>query len=155
MKDNHPSNVITPLPYKDRMPKQWKIAQTRFGYISQKRDNRIIEHTFIRVLAKAKVLLARPGLVVFERDIREDNSHDSFTMHVYICKSFYFQLECQLNCDFKVEYCFNNCRVEREIRQLLTPTLSFVPREVLLKPDFNTFYEAVLRVQDKKYITIL
>ncbi len=142
----------------DQQPlkKQWQIVSTRFGHATQKLNNNMLEGAYMQALKKAKQLLTQNTQTVFERDQRKDSSENAFIMHSFLCSSFYFQLECTLSCNYKVECAFYNCPVEQEVRKLLT-AYPFQERciEVSLKPDFTTFYRKVLQVQNKHFLFLL
>ena len=134
-----------------KLPKQWIIAANRPGHISQKADNGMLELIYKETLAAVKKLNTYP-IVYFEKDHRQDNAHDAFVMHTYLSPTFYFQLECAITCSYFIEYAFNSCPHEEEIRKLLRRwPLEIKAKEVKLQPDYQTFYRAVLNFQDKKY----
>jgi len=149
---NNTSSKITP-PSK----KLCQIAKIRFGHVTQKRENNMVEGAYVDILRQSKkLLLAHPKLIYFERDERKDASHSVFTMHTFLCKSFYFQLLCNITYDFHVEFAFNNCPYETQIRRMLgCHAFQGRIRERAFQPDFNTFYSAVLAFQDKRYIYTL
>jgi hypothetical protein len=115
--------------------------------------NETIESQFLRTLAKVKKLLAREHPTAFERDYRNDNSQDAFAMHSFMTGTFYFHLECSFTYSYDVTYTFNHCEHEATIRELLKCyPLCTRAKETRLKPDFNTYFNTVLNVQDNKYI---
>jgi hypothetical protein len=136
-----------------------KLCQTaisRSGYIMQKKENSIIEGTFMRAVDRAKKLLTQTPITYFERDERKDTSHSPFAMHTFLSRSLYLHLECNIMCEFQIQYAFNHCSYEKEIREMLKSyPLEGRVKEVELSPDFSTFYDAVLRFQDKKFIRTL
>jgi hypothetical protein len=139
-----------------RMRKQCQLAISRSGHVTQKRENKQIEDAYMRVLGQAKKILAEQPQQVFERNQRRDNTENAFTMHSFLSKGFFFELSCDISCNYQVEYAFNNCSNEQEIRLLLHAyPLNSHAKEVKLKPDFSTFYAAVLAFQDKKYTYLL
>ncbi|WP_146166541.1 hypothetical protein ABZR88_09695 [Mucilaginibacter yixingensis] len=101
----------------------------------------------------AKLLLKAEQPLVFERDYRYDNSESAFAMHAFISPTLYLYLECSPDCHYRVEYAFNSCKQEDELRKQLA-NYSFKGRtiESALQPDFSTFYTNVLRVQQAKHI---
>ncbi len=130
-----------------------QIAKSRFGNITQKKENNMVEGAFMDLLKQSKKLLTQPKLIYFERDERKDASHSMFTMHTFLCKSFYVHLECSITYNFLVEFAFNNCPHETQIRGLLSCyALQGKIKERAFQPDFNTFYSAVLAFQDKRFI---
>ncbi|HEY4324379.1 MAG TPA: hypothetical protein VGN20_10350 [Mucilaginibacter sp.] len=149
---------IPPIPKQHRMKKLYTQATGRSGHTTQKADNSLIESAYMRVLAQVKGILAKPSLLVFERDQRVDNTHNAFTVHSFLCRSFFFELSCDISCNFYVEYSFpSHPFPEKEtiLKLLLTYSLDTRAKEIELKPDFNTFCDAVFKLQDKKFISLL
>jgi hypothetical protein len=145
---------IKQIPPNNRQTKRWHYAQRRDNMLGQKRDNIIVEGQFRSILAEVKKLSANEHTPVFERDYRKDNTESALAMHAYLSSSFYFFLECDILCEYRIAYAFHNCPYELAIRKLLEHyLLASRAKEQMLKPDFNTFYLNVLRVQDKQYIT--
>jgi len=140
------------------LTKRWVLAKRKYGHTQNQLTNETVESAFHSMLYKVKQLLRehQPNQTVFEKDFRFDNAHNAFALHAFISSSVYLYLECSMNYLYQLEYAFNNCKHEAVIRELLAAYI-FTNRtkEVSLQPDFNTFYEGVLRVQDKKHITIL
>jgi len=94
--------------------------------------------------------------MIFERDYRNCNAENAFAMHSLMSNSIYLYLECDYSFNYRIEYAFNNCPFEAEIKKLLRPfVLVNSSKEIQLKPDFNTYFATVLNVQDKKYIHYL
>jgi hypothetical protein len=147
---------IQPIPVKDRIPKKWVEAKRKYSHTQQHRDNILAEHHFMQLLNRAKQLLKNDNTKAFDRDYRGCNATDAFAMQVFICPSVYLYLECSYDFVYRVQYAFNSCRHEDEIRKLLNGyLLKGRAKEVQLKPDFNTFYNNVLAVQDAKHIISL
>jgi hypothetical protein len=147
---------IQPIPVKDRIPKKWLEAKRKYSHTQQHRDNLLAEHCFMQLLNQAKKLLANEHKTAFNRDYRGCNATDAFGMQVFICSSVYLYLECSYDFVYRVEYAFYHCQYEAEIRKLLNGyLLKGRAKEVQLKPDFNTFYNNVLAVQDSKHIITL
>ena len=147
--------AVLPLSNLPRMPKQWKVLQSKSGQQTQKGVNAGVELAYKKVLAKAKHLLAHYSQLVFEKDQRED-MEDSFAIYSFLSATFFARLECDITHQYRVEYAFCNCLFEAELRALLTSyPLKDRSVEINLAPDYNTFYKKVLQYQDKQYITTL
>jgi hypothetical protein len=149
---------ITPLPMKARMPKRWVLAKSKYGHTRQQLDNENVEGQFMHLLYKVKQLLkeSQQQQIVFERDYRNCNAENSFAMHSFISGNFYLYLECDFCYNYQVEYAFNTCLIETDIKKLLDAyLLRGRVKEVTLRPDFSTFYATVLNVQELRYILTL
>jgi len=148
-------STILPIPKHLRMKKRWGYAQTRSLHEPQKALNRTVEGKYHNLLTKVKQLLAGQPFPIFERDYRYDDSEDALALHAFISYSFYWYLECSYCYDYRISYAFNNCLFEAEVRALLRfHPFDLRATEVQLKPDFINFYKNVLKVQDRKYITL-
>jgi len=157
--DNRPAGkkpTIQPIPKADRMAKRWIMGKRRARNSRQQLDNESIESHYHFILAKAKEWLSGNNQLVFERDYRFDNSEDAFALHAFISSSFYLYIECGFDFNYRVQYAFNDCKFEDELRRLLRPCpLNTAASQVRLKPDFNTFYRKVLAIQDERYVYYL
>lgn len=139
-----------------RLNKLWRTAQTRANFQMQKMVNNNIELGYHRILRSAKQRLASHLQPVFERDQKQDDRDSATALHSFISNSFYFHLECDFQYDYRVTYAFCHCPYEQEIRELLSKyPFDARAKEVVLKPDFNTFYKAVLAYQHKRYQYVL
>jgi len=145
---------ITPIPMQDRIPKRWLEAKRKYGRTQNQLQNETVESAFHQLLYKTKQLIKQqPGGTYFERDYRYDASENAFTLHAFMSSSIYLYIECSFDYVYRIEYAFNSCPYEAEIRKLLTAYI-FTERakEVELKPTFTQFYQKVLEVQDKQHI---
>lgn len=144
---------IVPIPIGQRLKMGWGYALTRLVE-NRKRLNFVAESRYMQILQRVKPLLANTS-PLFERDYRHCNAEDALAMHAFISETFYWHLECTFHYDFMVYYAFNNCPFEDEIRkELRLYPFDTNSKEVQLQPDYLTFYKNVLRVQDRKYITL-
>ena len=134
--------------------KRWVLAKRKYGHTRNQLTNETLESAFHSMLYKVKLLLKQhPAQSVFEKDFRFDNIQDAFVLHAFISSNVYLYLECSLDYVYRIEYAFNDCKQEVVIRQLLAAyVFTGRTKEVMLKPDFSTFFEAVLQFQDKKHI---
>jgi len=146
-------STIVPIPKSEQMRKRWKVAQSRSLHTPQKALNALVEQRYHQVLTKVKQLISGTT-PIFERDYRHDSRENALAMHAFIGEHIYLYLECDYSYKYQVEYTFHNCPFEHHIRAMLfTYPLDTRSKVTTLKPDFTTFYENVLRVQDRKYIT--
>ncbi|MCJ8210810.1 hypothetical protein MUY27_13920 [Mucilaginibacter sp. RS28] len=140
-------------PEKQPFKKRWIAGLRRAESIHQNTLNGSVSYCYRDILTKAKQLLKEHEHLVFEKDFRYDNNDNAFILHAFISSTLYFILECELCYDYKVDYAFNNCPVEAEIRKLLQVyPINERANEVKLRPDFNTFYHNTLRYQPSQYI---
>lgn len=135
-----------------KLSKRWIIAQSRNRQSKQHHDNIAVEAYYQRVLAKAKLMFARSSQPIFERDLKRDTQYAE-AMYAYMTSSFYLCLECEYTHNFQVHFTFYKCPFEQELREVLQPlVVEKRAKEVEHKPDYPTFYRAVLVFQDKKHI---
>ena len=82
-----------------------------------------------------------------------DKSESATSMQSFITPNFYWHLHCSYLYHYEVEFAFNDCEFEAYIKAMLIPyPLDRQATERKLLPDFNTFFETVLQVQDKCYL---
>ena len=153
---NSIESVTQAVPPIFRMRKLCQLAISRSGHVTQKRENKQLEDIYMQILGQVKKILAQHTQQVFERNQRRDSTENAFTMHSFLSQSFFFDLSCDISCNYQVEYAFGGCPFEQEIRALLnTYPLNPQAKEVKLQPDFNSFYHAVLAFQDSKHTYLL
>jgi hypothetical protein len=143
-------------PSVNRIPKRWITAKGMYKDSLMQKLNECIESRYHRILNEVKKLLADEATIVFERDYRSDNTESSFALHAFLSNSFYFYIECNYVFQYQVEYAFNNCKYEAEIRKLLD-NYTFTDRatEINLSPTYDDFYRNVLAYQSKSFIYVL
>jgi len=136
-----------------RPRKRWIMAIESSKFRQKKSHNLCVEAEYHRIVNLVRSHYLKPGEVYFERDHKTDTSDGLFGMHTFLTPSFYLWLECNLLCDYKAEYAFNECDYELAIRKFLRSyPLDRTATERILKPDFETYYQTTLRVQDKKFV---
>lgn len=103
-----------------RKPRKfWITAAQRPGILSIQEINKLTETAYHQMLVKVKALYATVNEYVFEKDTRQDSTYNASTMHQFICRSLYFELECNFNDTYWVNIRFEQCPFENEIRKLL------------------------------------
>lgn len=118
--------------------------------------NRNIEGLYHRLLNSVKTLYMKRGEAYFDRDYKGDKTESLLAMHTFLCKSIYWNLECDLAFTYGVTFAFSNCPFEVEVRKALrTYPLSDYSTEVTLRPNLNEFYNNTLAYQDKRHIYVL
>ena len=133
--------------------KRWVIAISLPGFTIQKRDNTLLEAAYHRLIDTVKTQYLKPGERYIDRDYKSDMSEGIFAMHCFLTPHFYISLECNLSYDYKVEYCFYNCRYEQAVRKPLDHfTMNNRSIEVDLYERFETFYKQTLEEQSPSFI---
>jgi hypothetical protein len=146
----NPTVILIPKVLRGR--KRWQIAQARCKYGRQQKDNANLEISYFNVLARVKRLMKGSRTLAFERDYKCDNTESNLAMHAFICDSFYLYLECEFDFCYSLEFAFHNCQCEVELRELLNPLKDHQRiKEVILKPDFLTYYKNVLAYQPEHF----
>jgi hypothetical protein len=143
-----------------RIGKRWKQAIA----IHNGRDkniNYMVETYYKELLNYAKSLISTMpdaySRTVFERDYREDESENSFTMHSFLTPNVHLLLECDFAYHYRVEYDFFNCPFEELIIDKMTGmrTLFRYAEQKHLQPNCEEYLKRVFKVQDEKYILVL
>lgn len=145
-----------PLTRKQYRRKRWAIAQTRGTHQYQAIRNSCTEAEYHRILNAVKTLYLKQGEVYFERNYKHEETENFLSMHSFISATCYLYLECDFCYDFQVEYAFDNCPFEAQIRTFLRiHPLDTRATEKELQPDFKSFFERVLKFQDPQFIHAL
>ena len=145
------SPTANPIPTQSKGRKRYQIAQARSTTGRQQKDNENLEIAYFNILSRVKRLFNGTNKLSFERDYRKDGS-SYLAMYAFICDSFYLYLECEFDFCYLLEFAFNNCQYEAELRKLLTPLKGYQRiKEVSLKPDFETHFKNVLAFQPTQY----
>ena len=154
LKANPDKSIInTHFPIAKRLPtKRWIIAQAR-PEKHRVDQNNCTEAAYHRVIDAVKTLYLKPNEIYYDRDLKTDKTEGSLGMHSFITPTFYFTLFCEFTYTYAVEYAFYNCPFEAEIRKMMQAyplDRQAKPRE--LHPDFTTYYQTVLRIQDTAFL---
>lgn len=138
------------------MPKTWVTGRGNSKFDQERPTNNIVQATYMSILAKVKTMHSPSSYPVFERDYRHDNTDSAIMMLAFMSDGFYWVLECDVHGKYNVQYAFHNCSFEKEVRELIQ-VYPFEARctELDLQPDFASFFQNVLRFQDKQYLTTL
>ena len=144
--------ISTHFPIKRNRGKRWHIAQNRGSNPAQVMQNGCVEHSYHEVLTFVKTFHLQPGEVYYEKNLKYDKK-EFLAMHGFMTSTFYWRLDCAAYYDYEIEFAFNNCPFEVEVRKLLRAyPLQRQAKEIQLKPDFKTFYDTVLKVQPSEFI---
>jgi hypothetical protein len=133
--------------------KRWVTAHQRKNYDQMTTHNESIEAAYHRIINAVKSLYMLPGEVCFERDYKHDRLEGLYGMHALITPNFYWRLDCAFTYNYEISYAFHNCTYEAEIRKFMRAyPLDRASTQKQLAPDFNTFYNSVLAVQEPAFI---
>jgi len=154
LKANSPKPILeTHYPIQQRGSKRWVAAQRQAPFRQKLMHNNNVEAAYHRIIAIVKKTIAGQLITYYEKDMKRDRSEGLYGMHSFITPNFYWRLECDLCCDYQIIYGFHNCPYEEEIMKLMRAyPLDRVSTPKLFQSDFNTFYENVLKLQDKQFI---
>lgn len=140
-----------PIPRR-KNTKRWKIAQTRGVHPAQVGRNECVEASYHEVLTALKSHYLTPGEIYYERDLKHVQD-DWLGMHSFVSEHFYWQLYCAAYYDYEIEFAFNDCPYESEIRKMFRAyPLDRQAKEIQLQPDYATFYRRVLSIQPAEFI---
>lgn len=132
--------------------KRWVIAQARPEKLIVMQNN-CTEASYHSVINAVKKLYLKRNEVYYERDLKKDKSQGSLGIHSFITPNFYWILYCEFTYTYAVDFAFFDCPYEAEIRKMLRAyPLDRQAKEKDLQPNFNTFYQNVLKVQDLVYL---
>jgi hypothetical protein len=145
--------ITTHYPINQRLPtKRWVIAQARPEKLTVM-QNECTEVAYHRVLNLVKRLYLKPNETFYERDLKQDRSKGSLSMHSFISRNFYWKLYCEFTYAYAIEFAFYDCDYEAELRIMLKAfPLDRQAKEKELMPNFNTFYHTVLKIQEPVYL---
>ncbi len=146
----------------NQLMKRWKLADLKYkrGYTSDL--NYGTEHVYHQILNFAKTAYSQlPEALtnpVFEKDYKEDNTENAFTMHSFITHNFYWELECSFAYFYRINYDFYNCPFEQEIMNAIERNEPYLPNcfvRTPQKPNCQELHRRVLQVQDQEHIYFL
>ena len=145
--------INTHYPINQRQPtKRWVIAQARPEKLTVMQNN-CTEVAYHSVIDAVKKLHLKPNEVYYERDLKNDKSQGSLGMHSFMTPNFYWVLYCEFTYTYAIDFAFYNCPYESELRTMLRPfPLDRQAKEKELQPNFKTFYQNVLKIQDPVYL---
>lgn len=107
--------------YDNRPPaKRWKSSQQKSKWHDVQQDNYLLNAVFMRLIERIKTLYKHSGIVVYERNHRNDSSLNPTIMHSFITKTLLLELECEYvhhRCELYFD--FNNCPHEAQIKMWL------------------------------------
>ena len=140
------------------LAKRWKVANILTKGSVNKDRNQLVETYYKEILELVKRLYPKLtyhySKTVFEKDYRQDNSENCFSMHWFLTPCFYWHLECDFAYNYRIDYDFDNCPFEAEITVLIDKRFNQIPNcdRKKLKPSLKCYYQSVLEVQDSKFI---
>lgn len=141
-----------PLP-NQRGNKRWVLAQRKHCRGLHQTDNASVEASYHRVIDFIKTRHLKLGEVYFERDYKHDRTEGLAGMHCFLTPNFYWRLDCAFTYNYEVTYAFHNCAYEADVRQLLQAyPLDRTATEKALAPNFDSFYQTVMAIQEQQFI---
>jgi len=141
--------TTTSTPFRP-IPKRWKQIQDGTHPNKHKEFIQSKMISYRLVLEKVKERYQMPGEVYFERDYTHDSS-ESFKIYSFITNTFYWYIECNLNFQIVINYDFNGCIYEPEIRKLFRSHI--LAEHITHTPmDIADYLKGVIAFQDRKYI---
>jgi hypothetical protein len=132
--------------------KRWILASTGSQFVQKRMHNECVEAAYHRIRDFATRQL-QPGTVYYDRDLKNDKTHGIFGMHSFVSPTFYWRLDCDLCYDYQITYALHNCPFEAELQKLMRAyPLDRAAKVRHLEPDFATFYQNVVTLQDKRFL---
>jgi hypothetical protein len=129
------------------------------GTTTQREMNPVIEGMYHQLVKKAiqlfSILPNKEDRVMLEINLQQDplNSHGLYNI---LTNSFFFYLECDIKSNYRVEYLFFKCPLEKEIQALIDKfALRSYCTEVVQQPDYPTFFTNCLRCTPERFIRLL
>lgn len=132
--------------------KRWIFALRRAdtSTIQMNEYTELVYHRIIRLIKKWHL---NDGEVYCERDYKLDKKDGLFSMHAFMTATFYWRLDCSLLNAYQIEYAFDDCLFENIMRETLCKyPLNQHVVEVVLRPDFKTFYKTTLTIQSQDFL---
>ena len=151
--------VPDPQPAKPRRHREtprWLVTKSRTDRKYEQMQNEAVEADYHRVIQAVKsYILLHGGDTIYEQNHKKDTA--SYTgMHSFVCTTFYWRLDCELNYNYEVYFAFHNCPYEAQIREMFKPfPLDRTTHEYKFPQGYDAFYRRVLEVQDPINITEL
>jgi hypothetical protein len=138
----------THYPIYQRYQKRWIAAQTKGPFKQKLEHNNNVEAAYHRVISLVKSAIAGKSTLYYEKDLKHDKELGLYGMHSFFTDNFYWWLECDLCCDYRIRFGFEYCPYESDIRKLMRAyPLDRVTTEKVFQTDLRTFQQNVLRCE--------
>jgi hypothetical protein len=138
---------------KSSLRKQWTIPYSKGQYKHLRVHNEVVERMFMQIIKCIKTHYLKPNELVFEHDSRKDRTLNSSTMHSFITKNLFLELECTYGTyECVVLYDFQDCSFEQEVRKLLRPyPLSVAAKHAPRTSGVTAYFNRVYQFQNGKH----
>jgi hypothetical protein len=143
---------------KKRSKKTYLTAKKK-AFPSQKLQNQNIEVRYHSTLKRIKELYStlpkKEERVIVEMNMKE-HPLEVFQMHAFLTPHLMLFLECDVRNQFRIEYCISDCPFHDEIIDMIN-TLSIDSHSTMVRkmPNYNEYFNEVLRVQPERFIQVL
>ncbi|UEG52590.1 hypothetical protein LLH06_16670 [Mucilaginibacter daejeonensis] len=128
----------------------WITALKRKHNSAQYSINLSLDTNFPFLVNRVKELLRPEKPLVFERNFKTHPSGSLVTVHAFLGPSVYLNLDCDGAYCYQMEYWFDHCLYEQEIRVYMRELgLHDKAYEKKRWPDFDTFFHKVLHHQGR------
>ncbi|WP_158827661.1 hypothetical protein [Mucilaginibacter lacusdianchii] len=135
-----------------RYSKRWRVARLKWNQNSVHQANLSTERQYKDILIKIKKCYIPEGTLYFEKDYRNDNSENAFSMHRFYTNNFSIELDCDFLYYYIVLYDFDNCPYEQELQQLIDAYFIELKTERCHhKPSLNAYFDVIRNYQSQEY----
>ena len=148
------SKKIVLLTLGQRTPmKLWRASQVKSKWTDVKQHNEQMNSAYKLLLTRVKKFYTGRNEHVFERDQRTDSSTSSSTMHTFLTKDLFLELECQpVSHSCRILYDFSRCPFEATIRKWLCEyPFSVASHHERCEGGVTAYFNRVLAYQRGKY----
>jgi len=146
------------LPDSERKPmNRWKASQLKSKWGDTKLHNELTNSAFMLLLTRLKRLYSGYKIEVYERDHRIDSKFNATTMHVFMTKQLYLEIECSyVEHRCQLLYSIGNCPGADQIKRWLKEyPFSIAKREHTPKGGISAYFDRVKAYQgDKHFYTL-
>lgn len=146
-------DIVEPPKKHYRETKYWIRAKRRYNNKSLLMTNSSTEFNYHQLLKEVKTLFAPRGEYLFERDYKTDRNSGLLTMHTLMCESLFLDLWCCFSEYYFVDYHFDNCPFEQEIRQHFSRGMLYTQSRHF--PLDKGFFQRKIEQEDEKFFYYL
>jgi hypothetical protein len=129
------------------------------GTTNQKQMNPCIEQMYRMLVDKVKILCCslpdKSDRVMIELDQQAD-PFDTSGIYCIMTPSIYLYLECDIKSNYRIEYHFHNCPIEKQVQEWINKlAIRAYSTDVVNQQDYPAFFNEVLRCQPERFIHLL
>jgi hypothetical protein len=99
----------THYPTNQRYQKRWIHAQTKGPFKYKLDHNNNVEAAYHKVIVLVKSLITGKSVLYYEKDMKHDDELGLYGMYSFFTDNFYWWLECDLCCDYRIRFAFEDC----------------------------------------------